>query len=125
GVQIPSWDGRLFDLKRAAESRTYCDEIRGVLASNGVEGTGRATHLQGELGAVHPASDQAFDGFAPESVRGNPAARQTWAVEQLLLAAKASANLGLKAHVTFSGALAWPYVYPWPQRPIGLIDTAF
>src|SRR6267154_1476593 len=63
GVQIPSWDARLFDLRRA--------------------------------------------------------------VEQLLLAAKASANLGLAAHVTFSGALAWPYFYPWPQRPAGLIKTAF
>ena len=40
-------------------------------------------------------------------------------------AAKASANLGLKAHATFSGALAWPYVYPWPQRPAGLVEAAF
>jgi len=75
--------------------------------------------------AVHPAYDLAFDGFAPEKMRGNPKARQAWAVEQLLLAAKASANLGLTAHVTFSGALAWPYIYPWPQRPAGLIETAF
>jgi sugar phosphate isomerase/epimerase len=125
GVQIPTWDSRLFDLKRAAESRTYCDEIHGTLAANGVALTELSTHLQGQLVAVHPAYDLAFDGFAPESVRGNPAARQAWAVEQLLLAAKASANLGLKAHVTFSGALAWPYLYPWPQRPAGLIETAF
>jgi sugar phosphate isomerase/epimerase len=41
------------------------------------------------------------------------------------LAAQASRRLGLSAHVTFSGALAWPYVYPWPQRPAGLIETAF
>lgn len=125
GVQIPTWDGRLFDLKCAAESRVYCDEIRGTLASNGVELTELSTHLQGQLVAVHPAYDEAFDGFAPDSVRGNRSARQAWAVEQLQLAAKASANLGLNAHVTFSGALAWPYVYPWPQRPPGLIDTAF
>ena len=125
GVQIPSWDGRLFDLKRAAESRAYCDEIRGRLASNGVELTELSTHLQGQLVAVHPAYDQPFDGFAPDSVRGNPGARQEWAVEQLRLAAKASGNLGLKTHVTFSGALAWPYVYPWPQRPPGIIETAF
>jgi sugar phosphate isomerase/epimerase len=124
GVQIPTWDVRLFDLKRAAASRTYCDEIKGVLRSAGVELTELSTHLQGQLVAVHPAYDQAFDGFAPESVRGTPA-RQAWAVEQLQLAAKASANLGLTAHVTFSGALAWPYVYPWPQRPPGLIETAF
>ena len=125
GVQIPAWDGRLFDLRRAAESRAYCDEIHGSLASNGVELTELSTHLQGQLVAVHPAYNQPFDGFAPDSVRGNPCARQEWAVEQLRLAAKASANLGLKAHVTFSGALAWPYVYPWPQRPPGIIETAF
>jgi sugar phosphate isomerase/epimerase len=125
GVQIPTWDARLFDLKRAAESRAYCDEIKGTLKSSGVELTELSTHLQGQLVAVHPAYDQAFDGFAPESVRGNPSARQEWAVEQLRLAARASANFGLIAHVTFSGALAWPYVYPWPQRPAGLIETAF
>ena len=125
GVQIPAWDGRLFDLRRAAESRAYCDEIRGCLASNGVELTELSTHLQGQLVAVHPAYDQLFDGFAPDSIRGNPSARQEWAVEQLRLAAKASANLGLTTHVTFSGALAWPYVYPWPQRSPGLIEAAF
>ena len=125
GVQIPSWDSRLFDLTRAAESKPYCDEIRGILAANHVELTELSTHLQGQLVAVHPAYDEAFDGFAPESVRGNPSARQAWAVEQLRFAAKASANLGLNAHATFSGALAWPYFYPWPQRPPGLIDAAF
>lgn len=125
GIQIPTWDARLFDLKRAAESRMYCDEIRGMLSTKGLEVTELSTHLQGQLIAVHPAYDQAFDGFAPESLRGKPTARQAWAVDQLHLAAKASANLGLKAHVTFSGALAWPYVYPWPQRPPGLIETAF
>src|SRR5712691_4596519 len=125
GVQIPCWDGRLFDLQRAAESKTYCDEIRGTGADHGLTVTEVSTHLQGQLVAVHPAYDLAFDGFAPEKLRGNPKARQAWAVEQLLLAAKASANLGLGAHVTFSGALAWPYLYPWPQRPAGLIETAF
>ena len=125
GVQIPSWDTRLFDLKRAAESRSYCDTFRSVLAKHGLEPTELSTHLQGQLVAVHPAYDTAFDAFAPEALRGNPKARQKWAVEQLLLAAKASANLQLKAHVTFSGALAWPYVYPWPPRPAGLIETAF
>ena len=125
GVQIPTWDNRLFDLKRAAESKAYCDEIRGTLAANHIELTELSTHLQGQLVAVHPAYDEAFDGFAPQSVRGKPSARQAWAVEQLRLAAKASANLGLQAHVTFSGALAWPYFYPWPQRPLGLVETAF
>ena len=125
GVQIPTWDGRLFNLKRAAESKTYCDEVLGVLAKHGVQLSELSTHLQGQLVAVHPAYDLMFDGFAPEQVRGNRQARQAWAVEQLGFAAKASANLGLKAHATFSGALAWPYIYPWPQRPAGLIEAAF
>ena len=125
GVQIPSWDARLFDLAKAAESKAYCDEVKGILNEAGVELTELSTHLQGQLVAVHPAYDLAFDGFAAPEVRGNPAARQQWAVEQLRLAAKASGNLGLTAHATFSGALAWPYLYPWPQRPPGLVETAF
>ncbi len=125
GVQLPSWDKRLFDLDRAAESDAYCDEVRGTLQDAGVALTELSTHLQGQLVAVHPAYDAAFDGFAPMQRRGNPAARQEWAVEQLRKAARASRRLGLAAHATFSGALAWPYVYPWPQRPAGLIEAAF
>ena len=125
GVQVPSWDGRLIDLAKAAGSKDYCDELKGVAGEYGVEITELSTHLQGQLVAVHPAYDEAFDGFAAEHVRGNPTARQKWAVDQLMQAAKASDNFGLNAHVTFSGALAWPYVYPWPQRPPGLVEAAF
>jgi sugar phosphate isomerase/epimerase len=125
GVQIPTWDARLFDLKKAAESDAYCGEIKGVLAGAGVEVTELSTHLQGQLVAVHPAYDEAFDVFAPPQVHGNPQARQAWAVEQVTLAAKASRRLGLGASVGFTGALAWPFIYPWPPRPAGLIDEAF
>jgi len=125
GVQIPSWDARMIDLKRAAESRTYCDEIKGTLAEHGLALTELSTHLQGQLVAVHPVYDEMFDGFAVPEVCGNPKARQAWAVDQLKLAAKASQNLGLTDHGTFSGSLAWPFIYPWPQRPAGLVETAF
>ena len=125
GLQIPSWDKRLLDLDRAAESDAYCQEILGVLANVGLSLTELSTHLQGQLIAVHPAYDIAFDAFAPKALHGNPTARRAWAEDQLLKAARASRRLGLTAHATFSGALAWPYVYPWPPRPAGLIDTAF
>ena len=126
GVQIPTGDAdSLFDLERAADSKAYCDDVRGMLAEHGLQPTELSTHLQGQLIAVHPAYDAMFDGFAPPALRGRPAERQQWAVRQLMLAAKASRNLGLDAHATFSGALAWPYVYPWPQRPAGLIEEAF
>ncbi len=125
GVQIPSWDGRLIDLKKAATSKTYCDDLRGVAADAGIEITELSTHLQGQLVAVHPAYDTAFDGFAAPEVRGNPKARAEWAADQVKLALTASKNLGLTAQATFSGALAWPYLYPWPQRPAGLVEEAF
>src|SRR4051794_7350568 len=123
GVQIPSWDARLFDLAKAADSKAYCDEVKGILAEAGVQLTELSTHLQGQLVAVHPTYDEAFDGFAAPEVRGNPRARQAWAVEQVKMAVSASKKLGIKAHATFSGALAWPYMYPWPQRPAGLGET--
>ena len=125
GVQVPSWDGRLIDLARAAESRDYCDEFKGVAAANGVEVTELSTHLQGQLVAVHPAYDEAFDGFTLPQMRGNPKARQEWAVDQVRQALTASHNMGLGAMASFSGALAWPFVYPWPQRPAGLVEAAF
>ncbi len=125
GVQIPTWDGRLIDLQKAAESKAYCDDLKGKINSYGLEITELSTHLQGQLVAVNPAYDVMFDGFAPDEVKGKPKERQKWAVQQLLWAAKASENLGLTAHVTFSGALMWHTVYPWPQRPQGLVDTCF
>ncbi|MES2935469.1 MAG: sugar phosphate isomerase/epimerase [Pseudomonadota bacterium] len=124
GIQLPT-DPRLFDLALAAQSQTYCDDIAGTLAQYGLQVTELSTHLQGQLVAVHPAYDALFDGFAAAHVRGNPAARTAWAIEQLKFAATASQRLGLTAHVTFSGALAWPYLYPWPQRPKGLVEAAF
>ena len=123
-IQLPC-DPRLFDLEQAADSQAYCDGIAALLASHGLQISELSTHLQGQLVAVHPAYDALFDGFAPAHVRGDPAARQAWAVDQLLRAARASRRLGLAAHVSFSGALAWPYLYPWPQRPAGLVEEAF
>lgn len=125
GVQIPTFDARLFDLDTAADSRTYCDEVRGICADAGVEITELSTHLHGQLVAVNPAYDLAFDGFAPPDLRGKPAARQEWAVSQMKKAAVAARNLGLDTTVSFTGSLAFPYLYPWPQRPAGLIEETF
>lgn len=125
GVQVPTWDQRLIDLDKAAASKDYCDEFAGKARENGVEVTELSTHLQGQLVATHPAYDESYDGFTIPEMRGNPKARQEWAVDQVKKALTASKNLGLTAMASFSGALAWPYAYPWPQRPAGLIETAF
>lgn len=125
GVQIPTFDARLFDLDRAADSVEYCDEVLGICADAGVEITELSTHLQGQLVAVNPAYDLAFDAFAPADCHGNPKKRQEWAVDQLMKAAIVSERLGLSTTVSFTGSLAFPYFYPWPQRPDGLIEEAF
>ncbi|MBK8547677.1 MAG: sugar phosphate isomerase/epimerase [Saprospiraceae bacterium] len=125
GVQIPTWDKRIIDLDLAAESKTYCDELTGKVREHGLDISELSTHLQGQLVAVNPAYDTMFDVFAPENLHGKPKERQKWAVDQVKKAGLASKHLGLKAHATFSGALAWHTVYPWPQRPDGLIDMAF
>jgi sugar phosphate isomerase/epimerase len=125
GLQIPTNDPAIFDVKKAAESKTYADEVKGKLADKGLSITELSTHLQGQLVASHPIYNPLFDAFSPKEVHGNEPARRAWAIEQVKLAAIASKNLGLASHVGFSGALAWPFLYPWPQRPSGLIETAF
>ncbi|MEX2632866.1 MAG: sugar phosphate isomerase/epimerase [Balneolales bacterium] len=125
GVQIPTWDPRMIDLEKVASSKDYADEYKGVAEAAGVTITELSTHLQGQLVVVHKAYDEMFDGFAPENKRGNPKARTEWAINQLKLAAKASRNLGIDVHATFSGALLWHTMYPWPQRPAGLVEDGF
>lgn len=124
-LQIPCNHKHIFDVELAAQSQTYCDEIRGMLAQYGLQISELSTHLEGQLLAVHPAYDSAFDGFAPSQYHGNSAARQEWAVNVIKQAGMASKHLNLKSHATFSGALAWPYFYPWPPRKTSLVDLAF
>ncbi len=125
GVQIPTWDLGLIDIKKAAESADYCEEIKGIVENEGLVITELSAHLQGQLVAVHPAYNELFDGFAPEKYHNDPKARTQWAVDQVKYAAKASNRLGLKSVPTFSGALLWHTMYPWPQRPAGLVEAGF
>lgn len=124
-IQLPTVDSRFIDLHKAAESQAYCDELNARCEKAGVVIGELSTHLQGQLVAVHPACDDLFDDFAPVELHGKPQERTEWAIEQLKLAAKASQRLGLTAHATFSVALLWPFVYPWPQRPDGLVEEGF
>jgi len=124
GIQVPT-DPSLFDLEVAADSQDYCDEIAGKVGQHGIQITELSTHLQGQLLAVHPAYEEMFAGFAAPEVRDNPKAWPEWATKQLVAAAKASKRLGLKAHATFSGGLLWHTMYPWPQRPAGLVEAGF
>ena len=125
GIQIPTWDTRLINLEQAATNPTYCAELLETVDKHHVKISDLSTHLQGQLVALHPAYEDLFSGFAPEQVRHNATARQAWAVEQLKYAAKAAKNLGVTEVATFSGALLWHTMFPWPQRPPGLVEAGF
>ena len=124
-IQIPSWDLRLFDIEKAGKSKNYCQEIKGIVNSNGLEISELSTHLQGQLVATHSAYDKMFDAFAPNQLHGNVKARTEWAIEQVKLAANASRNLGIDVMASFSGSLLFHTMYPWPQRPKGLVEAGF
>ena len=64
-IQIPTWDSRFFDLDRAYDSESYCDEIKGTLADIGIAISELSTHFQGQMVSVHPAYDAMFDGQCP------------------------------------------------------------
>lgn len=124
GVQVPTWDGRCMDLQKAAESKAYCEELMGQARAAGVEITELSTHLQGQLVAVHPAYASMFQAFAPEDVN-TPEAMHEYGSQQVKWCLKASQNMGLTSMPTFPGALMWHTVYPWPQRPAGLVEEGF
>ncbi len=123
GVQIPSWDARVFDLEQASQSQDYCDEQKGVVAEHGLEVIEVASYLQGQVMAMHPAYEQLFKAFYPEGLSENK--RTQWATQQLKMTVDASVRMGTSHISVLSGGLAWPYLYPWPQRSVGLIDEAF
>ena len=124
-VQIPTWEEGLIDLKKASESKAYCDEIKGIVNETGMEISELSTHLQGQLVASHYAYDKMFDVFAPKTLQGNVKGRTEWAIDQLKHASNASKHLGLTEMATFSGSLLFHTMYPWPQRPNGLVETGF
>jgi len=124
-VQIPTWEEGLIDLKKASESKAYCDEIKGIVNETGMEISELSTHLQGQLVASHYSYDKMFDVFAPKTLHGNVKGRTEWAIDQLKHASNASKHLGLTEIATFSGSLLFHTMYPWPQRPKGLVETGF
>ena len=123
GVQIPGWDRRVIDIDQAATSNTYCDELRGKLANFGLSITELAAYLVGQVLAIHPAYEAGFAGFYPSGLQGT--ARTEWAASEVRKYIEASAKLGLRNVPVLSGGFAWHLIYPWPQRPPGLIDEAF
>ncbi len=123
GLQLPSWDKRVFDLDLAAESQSYCDDVRALLDKHGLVVTEINSALQGQTLAMHPAYKELFSGFYPANL--SETERVAWCTSQLVKSVQASVKLGTTAIPTLSGGFAWHLFYPWPQRPAGIIEEAF
>lgn len=123
GVQIPTWESSLIDLEKAATSREYCDDLKGRLQKHGLQVIELGSYLQGQCLAFHPAYAAGFAAFHPDGLSGDQVTE--WATEQLKRSVDASVNLGTSNISVMSGGFAWHMIYPWPQRPAGLIDEAF
>ncbi len=123
GIQIPTGDSRLIDLDLASTSKDYCQEYLGLLREVGLVPTEISGHLQGQCLAMHPAYEEAFQPFYPAGMKEKE--RTAWAAGQLKKIILASVNLGTTSIPAMSGGFAWHMVYPWPQRPQGLVEEAF
>jgi sugar phosphate isomerase/epimerase len=123
GVQIPTWDARAIDLNLAAQSKTYCDDYKGALAEIGIEVIELAAYLQGQAMGMPAVYETLFQAFYPKGLTDKQ--RVVWATEELKKTVLASKNMGTTHISVLSGGLAWQFVYPWPQRPTGLIEEAF
>lgn len=122
GLQVPSWMPELIDLDKCAKSKTYADEWKGKLKAKGLEVTD-LYGLQGQMLAIHPAMEELFADFFPKGMSDGE--RVTHYQGELKKIVDASVNLGVKGIPCLSGGLAWNMVYPWPQRPPGLIEAAY
>ena len=100
GVQIPTWDIRIIDLDRAAQSKTYCDDYKGKLKEIGLEPSELGGYLAGQVLAVHPAYEFMFEMFHPEGLKGD--ARTEWASGELK---KCVYGLGQHGHRCHPGAI--------------------
>ncbi len=123
-LQLPVHDPRFIDLDRSDDSG-YIDGLLADLSRAAITVSEIAAHRAGQLMAVHPAYDDAMDALSPPPVRGNPARRRAQAERDLRRSIALAARLGVDKVAVFSGGLAWPFVYPYPPLPPGLIERAF
>jgi sugar phosphate isomerase/epimerase len=59
-LQMPTFYPKIFDLEQAAQSQSYCDDVRGTLSNYGLRISELTSQRQGHLMAVNPAYDLAI-----------------------------------------------------------------
>ena len=123
-LQIPVHDPRILD-PACVDEAGYVGSILGVLERHGLVVSEVSAHRAGQMTAVHPAYDDVIDALAPAGARGDPATRLKAADATVRRAITLAARFGAAKVAVFSGGLAWPFFYPYPPPPPGLVERAF
>lgn len=121
GLELATWAH--IDVYKASVDQAYCDELKALLASNGLVCRAISAHLAGQC--VGDLWDPRLDGFAPAECAGNPQAIRDWATDHMIKAAKAAKNMGVNVVNGFMGSAVWKYFYSFPQTSEEMIEAAY
>ena len=124
GLELACW-GDHFDVKKALEDDSYCDERRELLARHDLEVYAISNHLVGQ--AVCDEPDERHQEIVPERVwgDGDPEGVRQRAADEIKNTARAASRLGVDVVNGFTGSSIWHLLYTFPPTPQEMIDEGF
>lgn len=125
GLQGFLWGGGPIDVELAAQSTTYCEDIQATATGAGCSIVELADHCDSQLVSCSPTYARLHAWPAPEAIRRDRKAVKEWAQERAKNVVRATRNFGFDRVAMFSGTYLFPFLYPWPQRPQGLVEAGF
>jgi sugar phosphate isomerase/epimerase len=124
GLELACWGDHL-DVRRAAEDEGYCAGRRDLLERHGLGLWAISNHLVGQ--AVCDPIDDRHRAILPDHVwgDGDPEGVRTRAAGEMMLTARAAANLGIEVVNGFTGSSIWHLRYGFPPVTDAAIDAGF
>jgi sugar phosphate isomerase/epimerase len=124
GLELACW-GDHFDVVRGADDPEYARGVRARLERHGLGVHAVGNHLVGQ--AVADRIDERHRDVLPGHVwgDGDPEGVRRRAAEEMKLAARAAANLGVDVVNGFTGSPIWHLLYSFPPVPPETLDRGF
>ena len=123
GVELACCSRHL-DVAKAAKDKKYCKNLLDQFHCRNLKLLAIGNYLTGQL-VGDPDNDFRTDAFCPKKYAGKPEAKRQWAVEQMMLTAKAAANLEVEVVTGFTGSPIWHMLYSFPPVPAKTIQEGF
>lgn len=123
GLELACW-GDHFEIDKAAESKSYCEDKRAMLEKHGLGVWAISNHLAGQL--VSDNNDARSAGFVIDPTkRGSAEDMRAWAIDQMKKTAKAAKNLGVDVVNGFTGSPIWHLFYSFPPWTPDMIKDGY